>query len=103
MSEAPVKLLEKLMHGERLQPDEQVLYCYCSASCVLTSWSVSNFQQDYTCVSSCPSCLVMLCSFQKTMPFTPSHVNILAGMAGNGNSSGVALLLPSTHDWLQWA
>ncbi len=25
MSEAPVKLLERLMHGERLEPDEQVL------------------------------------------------------------------------------
>ncbi len=24
MSEAPVKLLERLMHGERLEPDEQV-------------------------------------------------------------------------------
>lgn len=30
MSEAPVKLLERLMHGERREPDEQVQTCTCS-------------------------------------------------------------------------
>ncbi len=29
MSEAPVKLLERLMHGERLEPDEQVSSTCC--------------------------------------------------------------------------
>ena len=29
MSEAPVKLLERLMHGERLEPDEQVSPTFC--------------------------------------------------------------------------
>ncbi len=29
MSEAPVKLLERLMHGERLEPDDQVCRTRC--------------------------------------------------------------------------
>ncbi len=29
MSEAPVKLLERLMHGERLEPDDQACHTCC--------------------------------------------------------------------------